>query len=258
MKDSFILFTAYKDTVDCMTDVQAGLLFKMILNYESGNEPLSELPSGSDTDTAYIAFTFIKRQLDSMNEKYEKSVEKQREAGKKGAEKRWGSHSEAIGSDSTPIGSDSNPIAEDGNPINSDSTPIGSDSTLIGSDGLYEYEYDYVKEKPSKEGKKKSYSDDPVLDEAMKSYADHRKKIKAPLTDRAVTLALNKLEDLAPGDTPTKVEIINQSIMNGWKGLFALHGNSRSPNDSHGIARDTDLDDTLALQAARLHAGNWG
>lgn len=252
MKDSFILFTSYKETVDCMSDVAAGLLFKMILNHESGNDPRDGLPEGCDADTAYIAFTFIRRQLDSMNEKYEKSVEKQREAGKKGAEKRWGK-------DSTLIGSDSNPIAKDGNPIKTDSTPIGSDSTSIGSDGLYEYEYD-IKEKPSKEGKKKKADllglDDPVLLAAVKDYENHRKKIKAPLTERALDLALKKLEELAPGDTPTKVAIINQSIMNGWKGLFALHENNRSPNDKHGITRDDDLDGRVMLQAAaRLHNG---
>lgn len=241
MKDSFILFTSYKETVDCMTDVSAGLLFKMILNYESGYEPLHELPEGCDTDTAYIAFTFIKRQLDSMNEKYEKSVEKQREAGRKGAEKRWGKRSEAIGSDSEAM-------AKHSNPIKADSKPIGSDS-------LYEYEYD-IKEKPSKEGKKKSDLnglEDPVLLAAVKDYENHRKKIKAPLTERALDLALKKLEELAPGDTPTKVEIINQSIMNGWKGLFALKG--RAPNDHHGITREDDLDDIATLQAMRLHNG---
>lgn len=241
MKDSFILFTSYKETVDCMTDVSAGLLFKMILNYESGYEPLHELPEGCDTDTAYIAFTFIKRQLDAMNEKYEKSVEKQREAGRKGAEKRWGNRSETIGSDSKPI-------AKHSNPIKADSKPIGSDS-------LYEYEYD-IKEKPSKEGKKKSDLnglEDPVLLAAVKDYENHRKKIKAPLTERALDLALKKLEELAPGDTPTKVAIINQSIMNGWKGLFALKG--RAPNDHHGITRDDDLDDIATLQAMRLHNG---
>lgn len=110
-----------------------------------------------------------------------------------------------------------------------------------------------INKKPSKEGKKESYSDDPVLDEAMKSYAEYRKKIKAPLTDRAVTLALNKLEELAPGNSAEKAEIINQSIMNGWKGLFALKG--RAPTEQHGITRDDDLDNITMLQAVRLHNG---
>lgn len=248
MRDSFILFTSYAETVDYMTDVSAGRLFKMILNYERGEDPCNDMEQGPETDEAYIAFTFIKRQLDSMNEKYEKAVEKQREAGKKGAEKRWGKHSKAIGSDSKAI-------AKHSDPIKTDSTPIGSDSTSIGSDSLYEYEYD-IKEKPSKEGKKKSdlYGlEDPVLLTAVKDYENHRKKIKAPLTERALDLALKKLEELAPGDTPTKVEIINQSIMNGWKGLFALKG--RAPNDHHGITREDDLDDIATLQAMRLHNG---
>ena len=202
MKDSFILFTSYKETVDCMTDVSAGLLFKMILNYESGNEPLCGLREGCDTDTAYIAFTFIKRQLDSMNEKYEKTVEKQREAGKKGAEKRWGKRSEAIGSDSEPI-------AKHGDPIKTDSKPIGADS-------LYEYEYD-IKEKPSKEGKKKSDLnglEDPALLAAVKDYENHRKKIKAPLTDmsKAVSGKLTNMPCM-----PGPIGSLSASLISRWQ-----------------------------------------
>ena len=102
-----------------------------------------------------------------------------------------------------------------------------------------------IKEKPSKEGKKKSDLlglEDPVLLSAVKDYENHRKKIKAPLTERALDLALKKLEELAPGDTPTKVEIINQSIMNGWKGLFELKKSKPPDKPTRGMEREEDLD----------------
>lgn len=230
MKDSFILFTSYAETVHYMTDVEAGKLFKMIFNHELGKDPLDGMEDGVDTNTAYVAFTFIRRQLDTMNEKYEQSIEKQREAGKKGAEKRWNKNRDAIANDSTPLGSDR--------------VPIGSNSTPLGSDSLYEYEYVYKKEKPSKEGKKKKADllglDDPVLLAAVKDYENHRKKIKAPLTERALDLALKKLEELAPGNTAAKVEIINQSIINGWKGLFPLKGTKQNC-----MTREDDLDRKL-------------
>ena len=238
MKDSFILFTSYAETVKYMSNESAGLLFKMILDYSATGDAIINLGEDAIHTDAYIAFTFIKRQLDSLNEKYEKSMEKQREAGKKGAEKRWGKDSKSIGSDGEAIGSNRAPIAEDSN-------PIGSDSESIGSDSLYEYEYD-KKEKPSKEGKKKKADllglDDPVLLAAVKDYENHRKKIKAPLTERALDLALKKLEELAPGDTPTKVEIINQSIMNGWKGLFELKKSKPPDKPTRGMEREEDLD----------------
>ena len=53
-----------------------------------------------------------------------------------------------------------------------------------------------------------------------------RKKIKAPMTDRAVTLMLSKLDALAPDDRG-KMAIVNQSIMNSWKGIFPLKDERR-------------------------------
>lgn len=68
------------------------------------------------------------------------------------------------------------------------------------------------------------YPNDEVLNEAFKSYVEMRKKIKSPMTDRAIELAIKKLENLSGGDNDLAVEIINQSVMNSWKGLFELSG----------------------------------
>lgn len=89
---------------------------------------------------------------------------------------------------------------------------------------------------PSKEGIK-----DPVLEDAIKAYKDYRKKMKAPLTDRALELALSKLEQLAPGDSAKKAAIIDQTIAQGWKGLFPLH----EETPVQGISRQQDLDAAL-------------
>jgi hypothetical protein len=49
-----------------------------------------------------------------------------------------------------------------------------------------------------------------------------RKKIKSPMTERAVQLAMGNLEKLSGGDNDIAIQILEQSIMNSWKGLFAL------------------------------------
>ena len=54
-----------------------------------------------------------------------------------------------------------------------------------------------------------------------------RKKIKSPMTDRAIILMLKKLDDLA-SDDETKIAILNQSILNSWKGIFPLKDNKDS------------------------------
>ena len=41
------------------------------------------------------------------------------------------------------------------------------------------------------------------------------------MTDRAVTLLINKLNDMSP-IVAEQIEILNQSIVNGWQGIFPL------------------------------------
>lgn len=64
--------------------------------------------------------------------------------------------------------------------------------------------------------------DDPDLEKAFDDFRVMRKKIKAPLTERAEELAVKKLMDLSKGDKATAIAIINQSILSSWKGLFPL------------------------------------
>lgn len=93
--------------------------------------------------------------------------------------------------------------------------------------------------------------------EAFRGYMDYRKSIGAAMTDRAVQLAANRLNELAPGNPSVQVSIINQSVLNGWKGLFALKDvEQKSPqkggksNTFHNFQqREVDYD---ALLAARM------
>lgn len=66
------------------------------------------------------------------------------------------------------------------------------------------------------------YPTDDLLNQAFTDYVEMRKKIKSPMTDRAIQLAMNNLEKLSGGDNDAAVQILNQSVMNSWKGLFAL------------------------------------
>ena len=91
-----------------------------------------------------------------------------------------------------------------------------------------------VKDSIDKDSKKKKAN---ALDDIVNAYTDYeplrvaiyefikmRKTIKAPMTDNAVKLMLNKLDKFATNDD-TKVLILNQSIMNSWKGIFELKDN---------------------------------
>ena len=49
-----------------------------------------------------------------------------------------------------------------------------------------------------------------------------RKSIKKPITTHGLELVISKLRKLSGGHISVAEEIINQSIMNGWQGVFAL------------------------------------
>lgn len=78
------------------------------------------------------------------------------------------------------------------------------------------------------------YSDDPELNDAIVEFIKFRKGIKKPMSDRAITLMMNKLESLSH-DKHEQVQILNQSIMQGWTGLYALKDDRQ--NGSRGQAK---------------------
>lgn len=65
------------------------------------------------------------------------------------------------------------------------------------------------------------YTSNPMLVETLNSFLEYRKKIKKPMTDRAIKLLLGELDKLANNDTD-KIAILEQSILNGWQSVFPL------------------------------------
>ena len=63
-----------------------------------------------------------------------------------------------------------------------------------------------------------------INNETWKAFIEHRRKVKAPMTERAKTLIIGKLKKLS-GDPN---DILNQSIVNGWKGVFDITGENKN------------------------------
>ena len=72
-----------------------------------------------------------------------------------------------------------------------------------------------------------------------------RKQTKSKMTDRAIKLMLNKLDELASNDND-KIKILNQSIMNGWKGLFPL--NNKEAINGTGKQSNSKVDDEVEYE----------
>ena len=122
---------------------------------------------------------------------------------------------------------------------------IGKDS--IGKDKLEETIVDScssIEKEEDKNNKKKKksefdifieeYTENLKLKETIYEFIKMRKAIKAPMTSNALKLMLRKLDNISNNDDE-KIEIINNSILNSWKGIFPLKstdseygGNSRN------------------------------
>lgn len=77
-----------------------------------------------------------------------------------------------------------------------------------------------------------AYTDNSDLRQALKGYLEMRKKEKG-FTVNALKLNLNKLSNLS-SDINTQIEIINQSIMNTWKGFFPLKSDNQKKQSKSG------------------------
>ena len=78
-----------------------------------------------------------------------------------------------------------------------------------------------------------AYTSNEELKATLIEFVKFRKSIKRVMTTRALELLIKKLDRLANDDN-TKIEILNESIMNGWNGIFPLKDNSTPNNKNKG------------------------
>lgn len=91
-----------------------------------------------------------------------------------------------------------------------------------------------IKTKNKKEKKEIIYyPNDEKLDVAFKDYLNMRKEIKKPMTKRAIELAMSKLQELSDGDNDIAIQILEQSVMNSWIGLFDIKTSSNKENKTN-------------------------
>lgn len=77
---------------------------------------------------------------------------------------------------------------------------------------------DHIQSMEIKKGKKEKEA--PTLDEMIDEFASYRKKLKKPMTDRAVSMLRNRLEKLAPGNDEMKIQLLETSIYKGWLDVY--------------------------------------
>lgn len=84
---------------------------------------------------------------------------------------------------------------------------------------------------------KEVFSDTPKLNEAIISFVDYRKSIHRPMTDNAIRLLVKNLNSMSTS-VDEQIDILNQSIMNGWQSILPLKDNKKSNPNFKGRVYD--------------------
>ncbi len=69
----------------------------------------------------------------------------------------------------------------------------------------------------------RAYTENEQLQDALVAFVQFRTDIKKPMSSGAVKLLTGKLDKLAETDDD-RIEILNNSIVNGWTGIYAMKG----------------------------------
>ena len=80
-----------------------------------------------------------------------------------------------------------------------------------------------------------------MLFEAVKDWIEMRKIIKAPLTARAASMSFKQLCELSHGNKSMMIEILNQSTLNCWKGLYPLKNPSGLQDQKSKIQKTAEM-----------------
>lgn len=91
--------------------------------------------------------------------------------------------------------------------------------------------------------------EDAELLDALREFEKMRKAIKRPMTQRAKQLLLTSLDGLS-GDRGEKIAILEQSILNNWRGVYALKGGKGE--DGRGSSAEKPAGDGKGGDSLRL------
>lgn len=175
-----------------LSDAEYGSLVRAGLAYRATSaEPIL-------SDKVALLWDVMKLDIDRDVKRYEKLRHDRSEAGKSGAIKKWQT------------------MANDGK---AKQTMAKRNKTI---DKDIDKDIDIDKDKDNSNSLLDSGGCDENLNEAIKEFIDFRKKIKKPMTERAISMLKKRLEKLAPGNDELKVQMLQKSIYMGWHDVYEI------------------------------------
>ena len=136
-----------------------------------------------------------------------------------------------------------------GQPMDNQLTTNGQPVDGIGKDSIGK-----VSKGKVRLGKDRStieaFTDNEDLKDAIDEFLKMRKAIKKPMTERALTLMLNKLSQLS-SDEEEQIEILNQSIEHNWQTVYPIKEKTEQKVERDVISHDWDYDALQRLAEER-------
>ncbi len=103
--------------------------------------------------------------------------------------------------------------------------------------------------------------EDMTLRKLLMTFADERKLHHKPISAQAAAMLMDKLEELAPHDTNKQVEIVKNSIINGWGSFYQLSA-IKAPKQPGGTnelrVSPQDLYEETLAKVEKLESNNGG
>ena len=193
-KDTFVFYDEWCDFLDTLDEHQVFIFMRAISSYRKGEEYQIDDPGVA------MVFRMVKMRMDKNEQAYQDKCDSRAEAGAKGGNAR---------------------IANQANQADMKCSEVIC-SEVICND-LNGFETKELKEKSAKADQKKAaasaYCDDPDLNAAVEDFVEHRKKLRKPMTDKAISLFIARVDSMA-ADTPGKVALINNAIEKGWQTVY--------------------------------------
>ena len=221
MQDSFVFYKSFYEALKFLDTETKCKAYDAICEYVFGGI----LPTGSGIERA--VFELVKPQIDA-NEKRRMIG---RENGAKGAEygKLGGRPQKPLNNpNETPKKPLNNPHKTDSKPANvNDNDNVNDNVNDNANENVNVNANSIIPPIIPPKGDARYFPNDDLLEKTFSDFREMRKKIKKPMTDRAITLLLNKLERLS-ADPAEQVRILEQSIINCWQDIYEIKGNRGS------------------------------
>ena len=227
-KKSFMVYLDYEGPISKLSDAESGQLFKALFAYAStGVAPALE-------GATAIAFEFIRAQMDRDTDKWESAKQAHIEAGRRGGRPRKQEPEKTErffdGAEKTKC------FSEKPN----ESVTVTVEDTVKVTETVEDI---ITPPTPSKRGKVEKVDPfvefaggDAEMAEALSGFAEMRKKMRKPMTDRAKMLLLAKLEKLSP-DRAGQIALLDEATAKNWLSVYDgsdYNRISRAPPGSNG------------------------